>query len=135
MGDDEGAARHFTLERDHLMGKIKEAENDYRLYCSLGIASAGLGLKEEAIMAGEKAIDLLGFQKDALVGVNQEMAMVRTLVLTGDYDEAMKKLESVISFHGYITAEDLKIDPFWDPVRNHEKFREIVSDPAYQVSL
>jgi TolB-like protein/thioredoxin-like negative regulator of GroEL len=135
MGDDEGAARHFTLEKDHLTGKITEAPNDYRLYCSLGIACAGLGLKEEAIRAGERAIDLLGFHKDALVGVNQEMAMVRTLVLTGDYDEAMKKLESVISFHGYITAEDLKIDPFWDPVRNHKKFREIVSDPAYQVSL
>jgi len=135
MGDSERAARHFTLEKDHLTGKITEAPNDYRLYCSLGIACAGLGLKEEAIRAGERAIDLLGFHKDALVGVNQEMAMVRTLVLTGDYDEAMKKLESVISFHGYITAEDLKIDPFWDPVRNHEKFREIVSDPAYQVSL
>lgn len=134
MGDSERAARHFTLEKDHLSGKITEAPNDYRLYCSLGIACAGLGLKEEAIRAGTKAVDLLGFQKDALVGVNQEMAMVRTLVLTGDYDEAMKKLESVISFHGYITAEELRIDPFWDPVRNHEKFREIVSDPAYQVS-
>lgn len=135
MGDDEGAARHFTLERDHLTRKITEAENDYRLYCSLGMACAGLGLREEALRAGTKAVDLRGFQKDALVGFNQEMAMVRTLVLTGDYDEAMKKLESVISFHGYITAEDLKIDPFWDPVRNHKKFREIVSDPAYQVSL
>jgi len=135
MGDDEGAARHFTLERDHLTRKISGAENDYRLYCSLGIASAGLGLKEEAIMAGEKAIDLLGFQKDALVGVLQELAMVRILVMTEDYDEAMKRLEDVISFHGYITAEELRIDPFWDPVRNHEKFREIVSDPTYRVNL
>ena len=125
----------FDLERDHLGRRITESENDYRLYCSLGIACAGLGLKEEAIQAGEKAIDLLGFDKDALVGVLQEMAMVRILVMTGDYDEAMKRLENVMSRHGYVTAEGLMIDPFWDPVRNHEKFREIVSDPAYQVSL
>jgi TolB-like protein/thioredoxin-like negative regulator of GroEL len=135
MGDEVRAAEHFALERDHLMGKIKEAENDYRLYCSLGIASAGLGLKEEAIMAGEKAIEILGFEKDAYMGHFQEMAMVRILVMTGEYDEAMKRLENVISRHGYVTAEELRIDPFWDPVRNHEKFREIVSDPAYQVSL
>jgi len=135
MGDNESAARHFTLERDHLTGKITEAGNDYRLYCSLGIACAGLGLKEEAIKAGEKAVDFLGFEKDALVGVFQEMAMVRILVMTGEVDEAMERLENVLSRHGYVTAEELRIDPFWDPVRNHEKFREIVSDPAYQVNL
>ncbi|MDT8375081.1 MAG: tetratricopeptide repeat protein [Bacteroidales bacterium] len=135
MGDNERAARHFTLERDHLTRKITEADNDYRLYCSLGIACAGLGLREEARRAGERAIDLLGLHKDALVGVFQEIAMVRILVMTEDYDEAMKRLGDVISFHGYITAEELRIDPFWDPVRNHEKFREIVSDPTYQVNL
>ena len=63
------------------------------------------------------------------------MAMVRILVMTGEVDEAMERLENVLSRHGYVTAEELRIDPFWDPVRNHEKFREIVSDPAYQVNL
>jgi len=135
MGDNELAAKHFALERDHLARRITEAEKDYRLYCSLGIACAGLGLKEEAVKAGGKAVDILGFQKDALIGVFQEMALVRILVMTGEYDEAMRRLENVISRHGYVTAEELRIDPFWDPVRNHEKFRGIVSDPAYQVNL
>lgn len=135
MGDNESAVRHFALERDHLASKITEAENDYRLYCSLGIACAGLGLKEEAIRAGEKAIDLLGFRKDALVGVNQEMAMVRILVMTGDYDEAMTRLENVIGRHGYVTSEGLRIDPFWDPVRNNQKFQEIINNPEYQASI
>jgi hypothetical protein len=46
----------------------------------------------------------------------------------------VKKLQ-VIKHSGFWSVEILKLDPFWDPVRNHGKFREIISNPEYQVNL
>ncbi|MBN2348693.1 MAG: hypothetical protein JXJ22_07650, partial [Bacteroidales bacterium] len=49
-------------------------------------------------------------------------------------DETMIRLDNIMKHHGYVTAEILRIDPFWDPVRNHQKFMEIISNPLYQVN-
>jgi len=61
--------------------------------------------------------------------------VVRILVLLGDYNEAMKRLEKIINYTGFITVEILKLDPFWDPVRNNAKFIEIVNNPEYRIDL
>jgi tetratricopeptide (TPR) repeat protein len=133
--DNAMAVMNFKIERDLLLKKINETRNDQRLYRSLGIVYAGLGMKKEAIEAGRKALEMLDFSKDALGGFEPEMDMVRILIMVGEYDEAIIRLDNIMERHGDITAEILKLDPFWDPVRDHEKFKEIVSYPAYQVSL
>lgn len=127
--------RYFELERDLLMKNIKGSENDDRLYSSLGIAYAGLGMKEQALEAGRKALKILDSSKDALGGYLREMDMARILLMVGQYDDALKKLEQVIKHNGFWSVEILKLDPFWDPVRNIEKFKEIISNPEYQVNF
>jgi TolB-like protein len=133
--DNATSVKHFEMERDFQLKKINETKNDPRFYQSLGIAYAGLGMKEEALEAGKKALEILDFSKDAHGGFDPEMDMVRILVMVGEFDEAMARLNRIFKYHGGITAEILKLDPFWDPVRNHEKFKEIISNPAYQVNL
>ena len=103
---------------------------------ALGIACAGLGLQEEALEAGKKAMEILDSTKDAFTGYYPEMNMVRILVMVGDYDEAMIRLKEVVEHTGLIiTVEILKLDPFWDPVRNNTKFQEIINNPEYQITL
>lgn len=52
------------------------------------------------------------------------------------YDDAVIKLDQLMKHHdGFWSAEPLKLEPFWDPVRNLPKFREIISNPEYQVKL
>jgi len=65
----------------------------------------------------------------------REMNKVRILVMVGEYDAGMIRLDRVIRNHGAVTIESLKLEPFWDPVRNNEKFKEIISNPAYQINL
>jgi len=133
--DNTMAIRYFELERDFLLKNIKGSENDDRLYSSLGIACAGLGLKEQALEAGRKALEILDSSKDALGGYLREMDMVRILLMVGEYDDALIKLDQVIKHNGFWSVEILKLDPFWDPVRDHEKFKEIISNPEYQINL
>ncbi|HUX95828.1 MAG TPA: hypothetical protein VMV47_08860 [Bacteroidales bacterium] len=129
------AVKHFETERNFLLEKISESGDDSRLYGSLGIAYAGLGMKEEALKAGKKALDILNFDIDILNGFQSEMNMVRILVMVEEYDEAMIRLNKIIKIHGFVSVEILKLDPFWDPLRNNEKFNEIISNPEYQVII
>jgi len=129
------ASEHFEMERKFLLSKINKLKNDSRLYRSLGIAYAGLGMKEEAIKTGQRALELLSFSNDAHGGYWGEMEMVRILVMIGEYDDALTRLDQIISQNGNISVELLKLDPFWNPVRDMDKFKEIISNPKYQIEL
>ena len=135
MSNEKMAVKHFEAERIFLEEKIKELNNDQNLYISLGIAYAGLGNKSRAIEAGRKAIEILGLNTDALWGFYTEMDMTKILLLVGEYDEVLSRLEFLLSQNGNISIELLKIDPFWNPVRDMDKFKEIISNPKYQIDL
>jgi tetratricopeptide (TPR) repeat protein len=132
--DYDSASVHFKIEINFLQQKIKESEYDERLYRSIGIAYAGLGMKKQALEAIRKTPEITDFSVAGVV--EREMDMVRILVMVGEYDEALIRLDKIIRQHGsIITVEILKLDPFWDPVRNNKKFKEIITNPAYQTIL
>ncbi|MFO7656669.1 MAG: helix-turn-helix domain-containing protein [Bacteroidales bacterium] len=136
ISDPDLANRHFELARDFLLEKIKELGKDWRPYGSLGIAIAGLGLKEEALDAVEKAMEILNLKNDGFAGIDPVWDLAKILILLREYDEALISLDRVLNHTGTkTTVEELKLDPFWDPVREHPRFKEIINNPAYQIRL
>jgi TolB-like protein/Flp pilus assembly protein TadD len=129
------SAAHYADEREVLLRQIETNPDDYRLHAALGIACAGLGLREEALRAGKKALELENLSIDAFRGYYPENDYTVILMLLGDYDAALDQLEYVASRHGYVVAENLNQDPFWNPAREHPKFLAIVNNPAYQANL
>ena len=129
------ATTHFQETRQLLENKLKESPDDSRLYSSLGIIYAGLGMKEEAIKAGIKALSIINISKDAVEGFYRELDMARILSMTGKYDEAITKLEFLLQRNGNLSIELLKRDPFWDPLRDIDAFKALIENPEYQVSL
>ncbi|MEP0132104.1 MAG: adenylate/guanylate cyclase domain-containing protein [Eudoraea sp.] len=135
MSNRELATTHFQEARLILEDKLKELPDDPRLYSSLGIVYAGLGLKEEAVKAGNKALSIINFSVDAIEGYYRELDMARILTMNGRYDEAIKKLEFLLQRNGHLSMELLKRDPFWDPLRDINEFKELIENPKYQLSL
>lgn len=130
------AKRHFELARNFFLERIRESGNCHRLLGSLGIAFAGLGLKEQALDTGNKALEILNSSNDAFDGYYPEMDMVLILILLEEFDEALFWLDHIIKHTGLITTvEELKIHPLCDPVREHPKFKEIINNPKYQIRL
>jgi TolB-like protein/Tfp pilus assembly protein PilF len=131
MTKDEDAARSaFTTARAE-QEKIIEAQPNYGPpLCVLGLIDAALGRKEEAPREGRRAVALLPTEKDPINGV----AMIKYLALiaawVGDNDLACEQLAIAVRPPSRLTYGQLKLLPFWDPLRGDPCFEKIVASLA-----
>jgi len=128
MGKEELAKKHYDDARSIIESRIEERPEKVRLHGWLGIAYAGLGRKEDAIRKGKLAVELAG--KHAMTGPDQVEALARIYVMVGDFDAAIDQLESLLSIPATFSLPLLRLDPAWDPLRDHPRFRGLVGDES-----
>jgi hypothetical protein len=92
-------------------------------------------MTEEAMVANNKALAIMNISIDAFRGFYRELDMARILLMIGEYDEAIAKLEFLLQQNGLISVELLKKDPLWDPLRDIEAFKALIANPKYQINL
>jgi serine/threonine protein kinase/tetratricopeptide (TPR) repeat protein len=119
---------YYDSARSILEIRVHERPDDPRFHSSLGIAYAGLGRKEEAMREGKKAVELLPVSKDAITGAGWVANLARIYVMVGEYDAAIDQLEFLLSIPGKISIPFLKLDPTWDVLRQHPKFRRLLAE-------
>src|SRR5437016_7447717 len=122
---DVDAASYDSAQGD-VSRKLREQPDDPRLHSALGIAYAGLGRTREAIQEGEKAVELLPVSKEAYRGYYRAVDLARIYAMVGERDAAVAQLERLLSIPGHLTGEWLRIDPTWDPLRDHPRFQRLV---------
>ncbi len=110
-----------------LENKIILMPEDPRLFSSLGIAYAGLGKKEQAIVAGEKAIELMPINKEAYRGAYRGEDLARIYVMVGEFEAALEQVEYLLSIPGPLSDKMLKLDPIWKPLWNLPDFQRITN--------
>ncbi|MBR9999790.1 MAG: hypothetical protein KFF73_12515, partial [Cyclobacteriaceae bacterium] len=135
ISDKEMSNKHFEIEKDFILEKMNYMKNDYRLYCTLGVAYAGLGNKKLAKESGKKALDILSLSKDSYAGFITEISMAKILLMIGEYDEALTKLEYILNRNRHVSVELIKNHPFWDPLRTLDRYEEIILNPKYQINF
>ena len=109
-----------------LESKILKSPDDSRLYSAVGIAYAGLGLKEKAIKAGKRAVDMMPINKEAFRGVFRVEDLARIYVMVGEYDAALEQIKILLSIPSRLSVELLQLDPGWKPLWNLPEFKKIV---------
>jgi tetratricopeptide (TPR) repeat protein len=116
----------YDSARIFLEKRINDFPDDQRLYSSLGIVYAGLGLNDRAISAGEKALKLLPVSKEAYRGVFlvEDLAMI--YVMVGKYDDAIRQIKYLLSIPGLLSTKILELDPRWAPLRNLPEFKKMM---------
>lgn len=87
---------------------------------------AGLGRFAEAVREGEKALQLLPVTKDARDGPQIVADLAEIYAMAGQHDAAIDRLESVLSVPYYMSAALLRVDPIWDPLRDHPRFQQLL---------
>ncbi|MHC4146992.1 MAG: protein kinase domain-containing protein [Planctomycetota bacterium] len=126
MGNQQSEKAYYESARSILEPKIQELPEDSRFHSSLGIAYAGLDLKDDAIREGELATELLPVTKDAWRGAFRIDDLARIYVMVGEFDKAIEKLEFLLSIPSELTVPLLRLDPAWDPLRDHPRFKKLV---------
>src|SRR6266496_4280562 len=128
--DNEKARSAFSAARAE-QEKIVQAQPNYGpALCVLGLIDAGLGRKDDALREGRRAVELLPVEKDAMEGpaMIEYLAMIAAWV--GDKDLACEQLASVIRRPSSLSYGQLKLLPFWDPLRGDPRFEKLVASLA-----
>ena len=75
---------------------------------------------------GKRAVELLPVEKEAWRGTYRIEDLARIYTVVGEYDKAIDKLESLLSRPGMLSVNILKLDPVWDPLRDHPRFQRLL---------
>jgi Flp pilus assembly protein TadD len=131
--DEHNAQLAFTAARTE-QEKTVQAQPDYGpAWCVLGVIDAALGRKEDALREGRRAVELLSVEKDSING----MAMIKYLAMiaawVGDKDLACEQLATAVRLPSSglaLSYGELKLMPWWDPLRGDPRFEKIVNSLA-----
>jgi serine/threonine protein kinase/tetratricopeptide (TPR) repeat protein len=126
MNKKELAKKYYQEARSILESKIQEHPEDSRFHSALGIAYAGLGRKEDAIREGKLGVKLLPVTKEAWRGLYRVEALAEIYVMVGEFDVAIDQLEFLLSVPGEMSIPLLRLDPAWDPLRDHPRFERLL---------
>jgi hypothetical protein len=97
----------------------------------LGLALAGLGEGDAAAEQGRKVVEMVPVSVDALEGPNWELYLARIYATNDDAANALPLLRRVLRNPVNVTSrENLRIEPFWDPIRNDPGFQALLKDNA-----
>jgi serine/threonine-protein kinase len=127
MGQKDQAKTYLDSARIVHEYLVQTAPHDIDNYIDLGLAYAGLGMKEKAIQAAKKAIELEPINKNALWGPGRLNWLAYVYSMVGEHDKALDEIELLLSIPYNYTTWDLKLNPFWDPMRDHPRFQELIA--------
>ncbi len=133
-GDSAAAQTAFTAARTE-QAKVVAAQTGYAPgICILGLIDAGLGHKEDAIREGREAVELLPLTRDPINGAHMIEFLAVIYAWTGEPDLACDQLEVATKIPGTLSYGQLRLYPFWDPLRGNPRFDKIVSSLAPTVA-
>ena len=128
--DDAKARGAFTAARVEQEKLVRAHPDDAGALCVLGLIDAALGRKEEALREGWRAVELLPVEKDATNGTRVIGVLAIIAAWVGDNDLACEQLAIVNHRRNEISYGELKLEPFWDPLRGEPCFEKIVASLA-----
>src|SRR5438132_5644071 len=135
QGDAGAASAAFTSARSEMENVLRDQPEYAEGLCLIGMIDAGLGRKEEALREGRLAAELLPVAKDAMTGQEIWRNLAITYAWVGEKDLAFKQLEELLPVYGPISYGQLKLHPWWDPLRNDPRFERIIEEAKKPVAL
>jgi serine/threonine-protein kinase len=130
MKDDRKAQSAFAVARAD-QEKIVQAQPNYGpSLVLLGLIDAALGRRDEALREGRRAVELLPIEKDAVNGRITIAYFAMIAAWVGDNATACEQLTGDVRYTSSLTYGQLKLMPWWDPLRGDPCFEQIMASLA-----
>jgi non-specific serine/threonine protein kinase len=125
---DPAKARAFAEQaRAAAASQLEESPRDAQRHVLLGLALAYLGRTAEAMREGERGVALQPLSRDAYNGAYFQHQLARIYRRVGEPEKALDLLEGLLEIPYYLSPGWLRIDPEWDALREHPRFKKLVS--------
>ena len=128
--DDEKARYAFTDARSEQEKLVQAQPNFGAPLVVLGLIDAALGRKEDALREARRAMELLPVEKDSIKGALIIAYSAIVAAWVGDKELACERLAAALRYPSPLSYGDLKLLPFWDPLRGEPCFEQIVASVA-----
>jgi serine/threonine-protein kinase len=125
-GDHAAARAAFDSARTFLGSVSRELADDWRVHAARGLALAGLGHRDEALRSATWLQQSEVYRKDAYGGTSVAEYRARILAQAGDADAALDEIERLLAGPSWLTVHTLRLDPGWDPIRQHPRFKALL---------
>jgi serine/threonine-protein kinase len=118
----------YSDVRTEYQAAVRERPGDWDRHLAVGLAAAGLGLKDEAIAETRRATELLPLSRDAFAAPEYLGYLAQVHVMFGENDEAIALLQQIMSISAGLSMSSalLKLDPVWDPLRKDARFQALL---------
>jgi serine/threonine-protein kinase len=135
-GEDAAAGeKAFNATRVEMENQVRDQPDYAEALCILGMCDAALGRKEDALREGRRAVEVLPITKDANTGAEVLRNLAIIYVWTGEKDLAIKQLEELLPLYGPISYGQLRLHPWWDPLRDDPRFEKIIEESKKPVAI
>ncbi len=125
---DTSAAQLAFSEARLRVDRLVQAQPDFAAGVSvLGMIDAALGNKENAIAEGRKAVELLPTSKDAITGPLLLRNLATIYAWTSEKEAAFDVLKRLVAMPSYLSYGQLKLHPYWEPLRDSREFGEVAA--------
>jgi tetratricopeptide (TPR) repeat protein len=117
-------AQRMLEESVHASGEQAGAQSN------LAVVYAGLGERDAALKAAQRATELIPVARDALDGTFYLARLTKIEAQVGETDSALNHIKLLLAAPaGYeVSAASLRSDPAWDPLRKDPRFQKLISD-------
>ncbi len=126
LGNEAERQAAYEEARETLEAMLPEREQDPRVHLALGQVYAGLGMKDAAIQEGQRAVELVPPERDALVGPNNVFGLAVIYASVDEPELAAEQLQMLLSMPSTVTRPLLAIHPAFDGIREHSSFQAMM---------
>jgi TolB-like protein/Flp pilus assembly protein TadD len=127
-GRNQNARSAFQSATRQLEAELPKLPDDERVHKSLSLAYAGLGMRDEALLSANKAVELMPMSRDAFSGAFYLEGLAQVHAMLGQADAAVEQLEIVLSNPGEATRATIRMDPRYDLIRDDPRFQALISE-------
>ena len=130
-GDRAAARAAFDSALVVIDSAILKYPEDWPVHQARGIALAGLGRHDEALVEVHTLRASFIYRKDLFLRAYVTIGAAQILAQAGEAKAAVDDLERVLSDRApAISVHTLRLQPVWDPIRDHPRFRALLAKYA-----